>query len=80
MGKDVTRFKLSIEILNFLLQKSDFVSTPEIQKHLFSLGLLENTLPTGKDRRKLNRVLSFLEAENYIESESISVKGRKPQR
>jgi len=63
MKRDVTKFKLAIEVLNFLLQKGKFVSTPEIQKHLFSLGLLESTSPTGKDRRKLNRVLSFLEAE-----------------
>ncbi|TCK02487.1 WYL domain-containing protein [Phorcysia thermohydrogeniphila] len=80
MRWEVIRFKLAVEILNFLLQKGDFVSTPEIQKHLFSLGLLESVSPAGKDRRKLNRLLSFLESTGYIESERADLRGRKPQR
>jgi len=80
MGWEVIRFKLTVEILNFLLQKGEFVSTPEIQRHLFSLGLLESVLPTGKDRRKLNRILSFLESTGYIESEKTNLRGRKPQK
>jgi len=80
MGQEITKFKLAVEVLNFLLQKGHFVSTPEIQKHLFSSGLLESVSPAGKDRRKLNRLLSFLESTGYIESERTDLRGRKPQR
>jgi hypothetical protein len=77
---DITKFKLAIEVLNFLLQKGEFVSTPEIQKHLVSLGFLESSLPTSKDRKRLNRILSFLESQGYVESEKINPRGRTPQR
>jgi len=80
MGREIARFELAVEVLNLLLQKRYFVSTSEIQRHLFSLGLLGSVLPTSKDRRKLNRLLSFLESAGYIESERTDLRGRKPQR
>ena len=74
------KFKIAIEVLNFLLQKGTFISTSEIQRHLVSINLLESLSPKSKDRRKLNRILVFLESEGYIESERINARGRKPQR
>ena len=74
------KFKIAIDVLNFLLQKGTFVSTSEIQEYLVSINLLESLSPKSKDRRKLNRILVFLESEGYIESERINAHGRKPQR
>ncbi len=80
MEESVDRFKLALEILNFLLLKGDFVPTPDIQEYLFSMGFLKSPLSQSSDRRKLNRVLSFLETEGYVESERLTSRGRKPQR
>ena len=75
----VDRFELSIEILNFLLQKAEFATTTEIHKYLYQQGLLESLSPRSKERRKLNRVLGFLESQGYIESKHINLRGRTPQ-
>ncbi|MEO2083707.1 MAG: hypothetical protein ABGX12_06770, partial [Desulfurobacteriaceae bacterium] len=76
----MSRFKVAVEVLNLLLKEGDFVTTSELQNHLFNLGILTSKHPRSSDRRKLNRILSFLESEGFVESESIEVKGRKPQR
>ncbi|GEM_PF-921474 len=80
MEWDSSRLKLAVEVLNLLLYRGSFVSTPEIQKYLCSLGLLESSSPTSKERRKLNRLLSALESLGYVESERSFPKGRRPQR
>jgi len=74
------KFQISIEILNFLLQKKDYISTTEIQKHLVSTGLLKSDSAKSSDRRKLNRTLNFLESIGYIESKDTEAKGRTPQK
>jgi len=74
----VSRFRLIVETLNFLLRKGTFVSTSEIQRYLFSLGLVKSTAPAGGERKRLNRLLSFLEAEGYVESELPNPKEKIP--
>jgi hypothetical protein len=73
------RFEISLEILKFLLQKSEFVTTSEIHEYLYRRGFFENLSPRGKERRQLNRVLGFLESKGYVESKYIEPKGRVPQ-
>ena len=76
---EVRRFSICMEIIKFLLQKNDFVSTTGIQEALYRKGILKDNYPEGSERRKLNRALEFLEQEDYIESRYPVAKGRKPQ-
>ncbi len=73
------RVEFLLEILKILLQSGNFIKTRDIHKQLFLRGLLSDTNPAGKERRKLNRALQFLESIGYAESKYPEIKGRKSQ-
>jgi len=73
----VRKIFLALETLKVISSKgNNFVSTTEIHKELSRKGFLDE----GKiGRKKLQRLLSDLEAEGYVESKFPQIKGRRPQ-
>jgi len=66
-----------IEIIKYLLEKSRFVKTKDLQRYLESQGLLTKSYQSN--RRLLQKYLENLEYEGYIERKYEKTKGRQSQ-
>jgi hypothetical protein len=66
-----------IEIIKYLLEKSRFVKTKDLQRYLESQGLLIKSYQSN--RRLLQKYLENLEYEGYIERKYEKTKGRQSQ-